>query len=160
MTNAERQQRFRVGRPKPRSKTMNEAVKKAEVLREPPRMPLKQEDYMALRALKHERTINDYVEDIHLKLIADQHYNDLLHAIYDEQAVTGLMRVDDVLAAQLIQKYAVDNNVLEVASAKLATVVKAMKVVLRRYRASRKIRRNTVGGVVVESDDDNNDNDE
>jgi hypothetical protein len=146
MTNAERQQRFREGHPKPRSKTMNEQ----RALRpEAPRMPISVEEYSKLRALKYERTINDFVEDIHLKLIEDQRYNDLLHAIYPEHAVEKSLWIDDVLAAQMIREYANDHDLKVVTKENLAVIIKAMHVVQKRYKATREIRRNTVGGVKV-----------
>jgi hypothetical protein len=78
------------------------------------------------------RTINDCVDDIHLKLSGDPRYRALLSATCNEQAVEGRLEVDDTLAADMIQKFAKLNHHVEVANANLRTIRKALQVVLRR----------------------------
>lgn len=106
------------------------------------------------RNIKIDRTLNDHVEDIHCMLLASddegERYRALLDAVYDEDAVEGSLAVDNTLAAQMIRNYATDQNPHNpLATKKIATISKALGVVLRRYNASRSERRNTVGGVVV-----------
>jgi hypothetical protein len=112
-----------------------------------PPLPTKLEEWQ--RKLKAERTLNDLVEDIHRMLCEDEDYLSLLKAIYDEQAVEGSLGADNVMASQMIRNRAkkIDGN--ELANEKLATISKALGVVLRRYGASRKERRQTVHGEIV-----------
>src|SRR5262249_19692807 len=65
------------------------------------------------------RTINDQVEDIHLLLIADEKYRSYLNAVCNEQAVTGSLAFDDLMAAQAIRDKATEVG-SELAKEKLA----------------------------------------
>lgn len=120
----------------------------------PDQLPSKLEDWH--RKLKAERTLNDQVEDIHRMLCEEKDYLAYLYAIYDEQAVEGSLSADNIMAATMIRDRSKKIDGSEVASEKLATIAKALGVVLRRYGASRKERRQTVGGEIVR-DRDNND---
>lgn len=103
-----------------------------------------------VRKIKEKRTINDMVEDAHLALFAsDPEYPPLLDAVYDEQAVEGSLSADNIVAAQKIREWGHDTSLVK---EKLATISKALNVVLRRYEFSRKERRNTVHGQVVAID--------
>ena len=82
-------------------------------------------------------------------LCDDKDYIDLLTAIYDEQAVEGSLSADNVMAAQMIRERANKIDGSEVKDEKLATISKSLGVVLRRYGASRKERRQTVHGEIV-----------
>jgi hypothetical protein len=117
-----------------------------------PPLPEKIEDWV--RQIKAERTLNDLVEDIHrIMWNESEEYQKLLTATYDQQAVEGSLSMDNALAVQMIRKKAIDLNYHDVANEKLAVINLALGVVLRRYKASRKQRRNTVGGQVVPQDD-------
>ena len=103
-----------------------------------------------VRQIKAERTINDLVEDIHRVLVNDSaEYRGFLRATYDSHAVTGSLSFDNCKACELIQAKAVDLGVTDVAEEKLAVINMALGVVLRRYKASRKQRRNMIGGQEV-----------
>lgn len=115
----------------------------------PQQLPATTEAFLAHRKMKERRTINDRVEDAHLKLINNETYRALLFAIFDEQAIEASMEIDDVLAAKMIRDQAADLHDEELAAEKLATIVKSLRVVLRRYGFSRKERREQVGGVTV-----------
>ena len=117
-----------------------------------PPLPTKLEDWQ--RQLKSERTLNDLVEDIHRLLCDDSKYVAYLTAIYDEQAVEGSLAADNVMAATMIRNKAKAQET-EVASEKLATISKSLGVVLQRYKASRKQRRNMVAGEMVPTEDNN-----
>lgn len=112
-------------------------------------VPDKVEDWH--RVIKAERTINDLVEDIHRDLLENAHYRALLNAVYDEQAVEGSLSADNTLAAMMIRDKAKRDS-SELAKEKLATISKALGVVLRRYKQSRKQRRNMVAGEEVPGD--------
>jgi hypothetical protein len=104
------------------------------------------------RQVKAERTLNDMVEDIHRALVENEQYLALLRATYDAHAVEGSLSADNVLAAIMIRDKAKVMNIPDVAKEKLAIINLSLGVVLRRYKASRKQRRNTVGGEEVPSD--------
>jgi malonyl CoA-acyl carrier protein transacylase len=106
------------------------------------------------RFIKQKRTINDLVEDIHRELLLDEDkselYQSYLSAVFDEEAVEGSLAADNIEAARMIRERAhLDNS--EIATKKLATIAKALGIVLRRYHESRQYRRNLVAGEVVSS---------
>lgn len=92
------------------------------------------------------------VEDVHLALYEDDQYQSFLYAVYDEQAVEGSLAADNIMAAELIRDKAKKMDHGELAKEKLATIAKALGVVLRRYGFARKERRNMVRGEVVPGD--------
>jgi hypothetical protein len=122
------------------------------VKKRPDPLPARLEDWK--RNIKIDRTLNDYVEDVHRALLVNdedgERYRSLLDAVYDEDAVEGSLSIDNALAAQMIRTYAMDQNTKHfLANKKIATISKSLNVVMRRYNASRSERRNMVGGVVV-----------
>jgi hypothetical protein len=84
--------------------------------------------------------INDQVEQAHLDLIADDQYIAFLSAVDNKRAVEGNLFSDDMQAATMIRDWARAHGSL-LAREKLATIIKALRVVLRRYGCSRKQRR-------------------
>jgi hypothetical protein len=89
---------------------------------------------------KTQHNINDMVEEIFLLLAGDKDFSRLIGAVDNKQAVGGALFVDDFLAAEMIRdKAKTVGNLL--AGEKLATISKALGVVLRRYGMSRKQRR-------------------
>jgi hypothetical protein len=118
----------------------------------PPKLPEKIDDWE--RKVKFERSLNDQVEDIHRRLVDEgEEYRGYLYAVWDEQAVEGSLAADNFKAAEMIRAQAQNSpGYEEVGRQKLATLVKVLGVVLRRYGASRKDRRNMVGGEVVGND--------
>jgi hypothetical protein len=107
-------------------------------------------DEMLARKTMRAMTLNDYVDQIHVVLFAQNaEYGKLLDAVYDEDAVEGSLSIDNMLAAELIRKYASRNEVHYVSGKKLATIVKSLNIVLRRYHISRKERSLSIGGQPV-----------
>lgn len=93
------------------------------------------------------RTLNDLVEEIHIELVnSNENYRKFLDAVYDEQAVEGSLVADNLEAARIIREAALKERKVAVSNQKLATLSKALNLVLKRYNQSRKDRRNTVGG--------------
>lgn len=87
------------------------------------------------------RTINDFVEDVFLKLYdSDEQFRAYLEAVGNEDAVEGLMIADDFMAAQMIRKAAPQGSPIETRN--LAAIRSALGVVLRRYEISRRERAN------------------
>jgi len=115
----------------------------------PPQLPDTQEDFLRNRKLKSERTLNDQIEDIHLRLYETPKYKAFLYAVYDEQAVEGSLSCDNYEAARMVRDQAHKIGQDEVSRSKLATISKCLNVVMRRYGESRKERRNMVGGTIV-----------
>jgi hypothetical protein len=97
-----------------------------------------------------ERTLNDHVDDIHRALWTNPQYRRALEAVHDEDAIEGSLAADNLVAATIIRDYARQNGHEHVADKKLATIVKAMSVVLRRYGISRKERALTIGGRMLQ----------
>jgi hypothetical protein len=122
-------------------------------LRAAPPLPADIDDWT--RHIKTERTLNDLVEDIHRVLVEDERYRQLLRATYDAHAVEGSLSMDNALVAMMIREKAQQIGSTEVAAEKLAIINMALGVVLRRYKASRKQRRNTVHGEEVPTDNNN-----
>lgn len=118
----------------------------------PPKIPSTPDKFLKLRKLKAQRTLNDQIEDIHIALLDNPAYMAFLEAVYDEQAVEGSLAADNIMAASVIRDKAakMDNGALR--NQKLATIAKALGVVLRRYGVSRKERRNMIGGEIVPGD--------
>jgi hypothetical protein len=115
----------------------------------PPPLPSKIEEWQ--RFLKTERTLNDLVEDIHRLLVDDEElgeeYRALHRAVYDSQAVEGSLAADNLFLAIMIRDKArsVGN---ELADEKAHTIARALAVVMRRYHASRKERRDMLEGKI------------
>lgn len=123
-------------------------------LRAAPPLPENIEDWE--RHIKAERTLNDLVEDIHRILVNENpDYRRYLRAVYDAHAVEGSLAADNYKACDLIRAKAKEIG-SEIQEEKLAIINLALGVVLRRYRASRKQRRNMLGGeeVPIEGNDE------
>jgi hypothetical protein len=97
--------------------------------------------FMEQRKNPTQKNLNDHVESIHLVLYEDDEYRLFLDAVHNEQAVEGSLIADDFEAARMIRAKARDMGNGYIAALKLATIVKALQVVLRRYNATRKYRR-------------------
>jgi hypothetical protein len=92
------------------------------------------------------KNLNDNVEKILLALIEVPEFHHLIMATKDADAYEGSLFIDDVLAAQMIRQYAVEQCYSPtVAGARLDKVVRSLRVVLRRFNMSRAQRRGKVG---------------
>ena len=85
------------------------------------------------------------VEDVHLAVWDDAEvgaeYQALCMAGFNEDSVCGMIRDDDVLAAEVLQRYSKKHGEYKlVASAKLSDVKSAMRKVHQKYCMSRKDR--------------------
>jgi len=113
-----------------------------------PALPARIEDWE--RQIKAERSLNDQVEDLHRILVNESpKYREFLRAVYDVHAVTGSLSFDNCRAVDLIREKAEELGYSEVVAEKEAVINLALGVVLRRYKASRKQRRNMLGGQMV-----------
>ena len=102
-----------------------------------------------MRKSMRERTLNDHVDDIHVLLWSNPNYHRALEAVYDEDAVEGSLSADNFIAAGMIREYAREHELPHVKDKKLATIVKSLNIVLRRYGISRKERAITIGNETI-----------
>ena len=85
--------------------------------------------------------INGQVDEILSRtLMEDEEFRRLFEALDPEQAVEGDL-TDDHMAALKIREAAIRNSISPLATEQLATIRKALNVVMRRYGISRKERR-------------------
>jgi hypothetical protein len=125
----------------------------------PPPLPADREALLANRLINFDSNVNDLVDDIHMVLfVEDPAYKRFLYAVHDSQAKEGSLSADNWAAANIIREYARDRNVAGVKDENLATIGRALNVVLRRCNLSRKQRRNMVHGENV-PDENGNGND-
>lgn len=135
---------------------MNDLVKQPAIP-----LPMSVEDMLSQRKVAVTRNLNDYLDDIHISLwghsddVIRERYRAALDAVWDEDAIEGSLAMDNGIAATIIRDYAKEKSIPQVATKKLATIVKSMNVVLRRYGMSRKERRMTVGGKLMLSNNGN-----
>jgi hypothetical protein len=103
------------------------------------------QDLVEQKTTKSTLTLNDLVEHHHLALWADEglseKYKEYVDAVYNEDAKEGRMVFDDAEAARMIRTHAVENNDGIVANKNIATLVRALHVVWRRYNIDRNQRR-------------------
>jgi hypothetical protein len=114
----------------------------------PPKLPDTVSGALSHRRLKQRPTLNDEIESLMLSAWEDEQFQSYLDAVYDEQAVEGSLSIDNAKAAELLRDKAIKTG-SRVGQEKLATIVKSLNVVLRRYGFSRNERRNLVAGKVV-----------
>ncbi len=96
---------------------------------------------IAQRKVMRTRTLNDYVDDIHVKLWGESSvYMRFLDAVEDAGTVEGSTAIDNVKAAECIRDYARNNDIPYVADQRLKSLVHAMNVVLARYNMTRQER--------------------
>ena len=111
-------------------------------------------ELMNQRKSMRTRTLNDDVEDIHLRMWQEQDYRRYFGPIWREETIEGSFIDDDACVAQMVRKYARDHSFPIAGHANLASIRHSLHVVARRYGLSRKERQQLVGGHVVEAEDD------
>jgi hypothetical protein len=116
-----------------------------------PPLPVTTSEWMDRRKTKAVRTLNDMVEEIHLRLVNNDDYRKYLDAVWDEDAVEGSLSADNYELANLIRAEAIKRE-SPIMDKKKATIAKALGVVLRRFGEDRKTRRNSVHGEYVPND--------
>jgi predicted subunit of tRNA(5-methylaminomethyl-2-thiouridylate) methyltransferase len=122
----------------------------------PVALPVTTEDLLAARKAQSQRTLNDYVEEAYIALWPNEEFRRLLEAVYNEDAVEGSCDDDDHEAAKMIRDFArKDDRIPYLMDKKIATIIKSLRVVMRRYGFGRKERAQTVGGEVVHMNNDN-----
>ena len=122
-----------------------------------PPLPATVMDLLAQRKTMRTRSLNDDVEDCHLKLWEDHEYRRLFVPIWREETIEGSFIADDITAAMTIREFAKKTHLPIAANAKLQAIVRSLGVVTRRYQMDRKSRQSQVGGNTVLVDDGDND---
>ena len=118
----------------------------------PAPLPKNKMELLALRKVAARPTLNDHVEELYASLIEDERFTGYMFAVYDSQAVEGSLSCDNVKAAEMLRDAAKKVGSV-IANEKLATIILSLGVVCRRYGLSRKQRRNTLKGEIVENGD-------
>ena len=126
----------------------NETIERSLRIAAPP-LPPTVMDLLNQRKSLRTRSLNDDVEEIHLRLWENPQYRALFLAIWREEAIEGSFIDDDCEAARMVRQHAIKHEVPIAKGAKLASIRHSLKVVARRYGISRKERQNMVGGEVV-----------
>jgi hypothetical protein len=100
--------------------------------------------------------MNDHVEFVFMELYPEEKFRNLLQAVWPEDSVNGTLELDDAEAAAMIQEgalFSASETIRRlVGRADRKTVVKALKVVMRRYGISRTQRRKVLandGGRII-----------
>ena len=97
-------------------------------------LPTTTADLDALRVLQEKPNLNDEVERYFRQfVVSSPDLRKLLKEVTDGDSVTGKMHFDDFKAAEFIYEKAKADNNLIISDVKPFTVLKALKVVLRRY---------------------------
>jgi hypothetical protein len=126
-------------------------------LRTPP-LPATREDLIAGRKSMRTRSLNDDVEDLHLKLWNNELYRQYLIPIWREDTIEGTFGADDLMAAKLIRDSSSSDETPLARKAKLMSIVHSLHVVCKRYGISRKERQQlagTLAGIDACDADDN-----
>lgn len=123
----------------------------------PPALPATSAALLTFRKAPPKASLNDLVEQIHLRLWDEDGYQAYWLAVYNDQAVEGSLVADTHEAARMVRDFArdhIDDNgfFALIASEKLSTIMKSLGVVAKRYGISRAERRNRVSGVDVDVD--------
>jgi mannose/fructose-specific phosphotransferase system component IIA len=115
---------------------MNEILKPR-----PEPLPATFADLMTHRKKAALPNLNNQVERLYGALFEDIEFRKYLDAVHNEDAREGWLVADDLMAAKMIREYAEGaGNDPYVAGKNLATIVKALRVVLDRFDQSRKTR--------------------
>lgn len=110
-------------------------------------LPETRAELEAQRKSMRDRTLNDYVEDVHLELWDNPLFRKALNAVTDAGTLEGSVGADNFVAATMIRARATENGKPRaVIDAKLQEIVTALQVVMRRYKIGRKDRIYLLGG--------------
>lgn len=117
-------------------------------------LPGTKAELMAQRkSLGKDKVLNDYIEEAFVAMYGEEGFSaftDLLNAVWDQEAVEGSCKADDIEAARLMRDYAREQKIRMIPDKNLETISRSLNVVLRRYQMSRKERRGRVGTSQVE----------
>jgi len=117
-------------------------------------------ELLKLRKNLTARNLNDDVEQIHLRLWEKEEYQKYFRPIWRAESIEGNFLIDEAMAAMQVRAYAInagnDFPIAKDRDTKLQAIVNSLHVVLKRYGLTRKERRRTVGGEIVDMNGDGN----
>ena len=100
------------------------------------------------------RNLNDDVDDINGRLWPNREYRKWFEALWPSDTIEGTFHHDEQEAARMVRDYARSNHYPIAANAKLASIMRSINVVHRRFHGmSRKERQHSVGGERVHMDE-------
>ena len=105
-------------------------------------------DLIKQRSGRFERTLNDIVEELYLRLWENPRFKEFLDAVTDGEAVEGSLGCDDHEAARMLRELARKEN-SPIKDKPLASFKLSLKIVMRRYQMSRKQRKLELRGAEV-----------
>jgi hypothetical protein len=109
-------------------------------------------DLIAQRRSGVARTLNDDIEDLHLREWPNQEYRKLFEAVYAPDYITGDRLLEDGEAARMLKQRAIeDGGYPRVANGKLKVLILALRVVMNRYHLGRLERARMIGGVQIDT---------
>lgn len=110
-------------------------------------LPTTVAELATLRKSTRTRNLNDEVDDINTRLWETPDYRRWFEALWASDTIEGSFHDDDHEAARMIREYAKENHFPIAASAKIASIMRSLGVVHRRFTGmSRKERQQSVRG--------------
>ena len=107
-------------------------------------LPETRELMLAARKRPLQSNLFDEVERAHVALFdptdPENLYPRYIDAVWPEASMEGWLVLDDAKAASMMKEHAVANELFLIQRANTATLIKALRVVLRRYGLDRKSR--------------------
>ena len=100
-------------------------------------IPRTSQGLLAQRMNQKTFNLHDQVEQIVTDLIPKDEFFNLIDAVYPEQSIEGSLLADDHEAARMVREYGKANGFPVVAHQKIQTLMRSIKVVLRRYKLGR-----------------------
>ena len=105
-------------------------------------LPKTRKELEALRKIKRPHNLNEEVDQLFVTLWEESEpFRSYLDAVHSEQSIEGSLFLDDSEAARIVREFAADSGRDYVARQKLATLIKALHVVMKRYGLGRQERR-------------------
>jgi hypothetical protein len=110
-----------------------------------PTLPRTKEELFAGKT--RQRTLNDYVHDVHVDLWDNPEYQKLLEAVTNDEAVEGSIKADNLMAARMIREVAITEGNNHLKEKPLTAISKAINVIQDRYKQGRGRRRKMLAGI-------------
>jgi hypothetical protein len=104
-------------------------------------MPTTMGELLNQYKLKSAKSFTDAVETHFKTLFPNPEFQEYLKACFNEESVEGTTDTDDILAANMLRDAALEARDMIVGKAKLVTVKRSLKTVMKRYGMGREERR-------------------
>ena len=111
------------------------------------RLPTTIAELATLRKSTRTGNLNDEVDDINTRLWENPEYRKWFEALWASDTIEGSFHDDDHEAARMVREYAKEHQFPIAANAKIASIMRSLGVVHRRFTGmSRKERQHSVRG--------------